>query len=158
MSSFGVKSILGKDIVTGDVWYRNSEEMCQHLSKVQPDRTKGNKTMIYQHIDPVKVDRKRMSRNQIVIHGCMKQHLFDYKPGNAEVFRMEYLCDCTECLKFDFKNCVKTKEDNTHATPTTIFDHETECGLDDEDEYLNCLLYTSPSPRDKRQSRMPSSA
>ena len=26
------------------------------------------------------------------------------------------------------------------------------------DHYLNCLLYTSPSPRDKRQSRMPSSA
>ena len=24
--------------------------------------------------------------------------------------------------------------------------------------YDNCLLYTSPSPRDKRQSRMPSSA
>ena len=27
------------------------------------------------------------------------------------------------------------------------------CGL-----LLTCLLYTSPSPRDKRQSRMPSSA
>ena len=26
------------------------------------------------------------------------------------------------------------------------------------DEYKDCLLYTSPSPRDKRQSRMPSSA
>ena len=26
------------------------------------------------------------------------------------------------------------------------------------DEYYHCLLYTSPSPRDKRQSRMPSSA
>ena len=25
-------------------------------------------------------------------------------------------------------------------------------------EFLSCLLYTSPSPRDKRQSRMPSSA
>ena len=25
-------------------------------------------------------------------------------------------------------------------------------------QYQNCLLYTSPSPRDKRQSRMPSSA
>ena len=24
--------------------------------------------------------------------------------------------------------------------------------------YVTCLLYTSPSPRDKRQSRMPSSA
>ena len=26
------------------------------------------------------------------------------------------------------------------------------------DELKSCLLYTSPSPRDKRQSRMPSSA
>ena len=26
------------------------------------------------------------------------------------------------------------------------------------DRYIVCLLYTSPSPRDKRQSRMPSSA
>ena len=26
------------------------------------------------------------------------------------------------------------------------------------DQERNCLLYTSPSPRDKRQSRMPSSA
>ena len=26
------------------------------------------------------------------------------------------------------------------------------------DNYVTCLLYTSPSPRDKRQSRMPSSA
>ena len=25
-------------------------------------------------------------------------------------------------------------------------------------KYRDCLLYTSPSPRDKRQSRMPSSA
>ena len=28
----------------------------------------------------------------------------------------------------------------------------------DRDWYVSCLLYTSPSPRDKRQSRMPSSA
>ena len=27
-----------------------------------------------------------------------------------------------------------------------------------QEEYRSCLLYTSPSPRDKRQSRMPSSA
>ena len=26
------------------------------------------------------------------------------------------------------------------------------------DKFYGCLLYTSPSPRDKRQSRMPSSA
>ena len=31
-------------------------------------------------------------------------------------------------------------------------------GLDKQPKVLTCLLYTSPSPRDKRQSRMPSSA
>ena len=31
-------------------------------------------------------------------------------------------------------------------------------GLGDYAEHVTCLLYTSPSPRDKRQSRMPSSA
>ena len=47
---------------------------------------------------------------------------------------------------------------------TTLYDH-----IDDVDElpellkaqiahFFTCLLYTSPSPRDKRQSRMPSSA
>ena len=34
-----------------------------------------------------------------------------------------------------------------------------ETGEDDMlDQAFDCLLYTSPSPRDKRQSRMPSSA
>ena len=30
--------------------------------------------------------------------------------------------------------------------------------VDGVSEVFSCLLYTSPSPRDKRQSRMPSSA
>ena len=30
--------------------------------------------------------------------------------------------------------------------------------LEEHEEISDCLLYTSPSPRDKRQSRMPSSA
>ena len=31
-------------------------------------------------------------------------------------------------------------------------------GADEAQQFVSCLLYTSPSPRDKRQSRMPSSA
>ena len=31
-------------------------------------------------------------------------------------------------------------------------------GAWNKDDAMACLLYTSPSPRDKRQSRMPSSA
>ena len=34
----------------------------------------------------------------------------------------------------------------------------TSCQDRDLNQVSNCLLYTSPSPRDKRQSRMPSSA
>ena len=34
-----------------------------------------------------------------------------------------------------------------------VFENNTPTGGD-----MGCLLYTSPSPRDKRQSRMPSSA
>ena len=30
--------------------------------------------------------------------------------------------------------------------------------LDDDNPYYTCLLYTSPSPRDRTRSRMPSSA
>ena len=35
---------------------------------------------------------------------------------------------------------------------------ETENYIRQATEFYDCLLYTSPSPRDKRQSRMPSSA
>ena len=37
-------------------------------------------------------------------------------------------------------------------------EHNTIVDLIRNDMSMNCLLYTSPSPRDKRQSRMPSSA
>ena len=65
ISSFGVKSILRKDIVTGDRWCKNSEEMCLHLRKVQPERTHADKSVIYQHIDTVKIEAKRMKRPQL---------------------------------------------------------------------------------------------
>ena len=48
----------------------------------------------------------------------------------------------------------------TEEVTYTITDGELgdEEGTDTATLYLSCLLYTSPSPRDKRQSRMPSSA
>ena len=37
-------------------------------------------------------------------------------------------------------------------------DGENTEGKDDNEDWLDCLLYTSPSPRDRQKSRMPSSA
>ena len=135
MSSFGVNSILTKDIVTGDVWYKNSEEMCKHLRKVQPEHTKGDKTMIYQHLDPVKIDSKRMKRPQLPIAGCMKQYLFDYKPVSKKILCKEFLCDCLQCLQLDFDKCVKLSAENPVA-PVDSIHHEDEGNLDvgEEDE------------------------
>ena len=45
------------------------------------------------------------------------------------------------------KKCVYDMDDGRHEITHTFVDQNTDC-----------LLYTSPSPRDKRQSRMPSSA
>ena len=62
------------------------------------------------------------------------------------------------------ENGALTGNDNPNADPeilVAIGDLTTSIGSADitEIEFITtCLLYTSPSPRDKRQSRMPSSA
>ena len=50
--------------------------------------------------------------------------------------------------------------DSTFATPVNHMPIRdgADLVLHSATKYLSCLLYTSPSPRDKRQSRMPSSA
>ena len=45
---------------------------------------------------------------------------------------------------------------DSDADIDTVEEVEADTAGDDQD--IDCLLYTSPSPRDKRQSRMPSSA
>ena len=45
------------------------------------------------------------------------------------------------------------------VTPTPLIDADaTVNGTEDSGSIVTCLLYTSPSPRDQRGSRMPSSA
>ena len=59
---------------------------------------------------------------------------------------------CAACARGDARAYVVSSESERRGS------------LDEEEaseikgELLDCLLYTSPSPRDKRQSRMPSSA
>ena len=49
----------------------------------------------------------------------------------------------TDCFIVTYEFNEETHQDLTRGSRVNVFD---------------CLLYTSPSPRDKRQSRMPSSA
>ena len=45
-----------------------------------------------------------------------------------------------------------------NATLQQIGDSMITGGVDSMEKYKYCLLYTSPSPRDRQKSRMPSSA
>ena len=60
------------------------------------------------------------------------------------------------------KNIRKEKNKNKNKIQKTTRKRKEEYDIQEKgvNEYNNitCLLYTSPSPRDKRQSRMPSSA
>ena len=96
MSSFGVKSILRRDIVGLDVWFANSQEMCDYLDLRKDPR------MSYTVVSQADVDNKRMNKTEKKIDGCMVCHLFDYQPKGKVVYMEEFLCDCENCLDLDF--------------------------------------------------------
>ena len=55
--------------------------------------------------------------------------------------------------------CVNPDLDTESLSPTNVSELDREIAVDELfTQFMSCLLYTSPSPRDKRQSRMPSSA
>ena len=53
---------------------------------------------------------------------------------------------------------IEQAKEIAHKEGITLLLIKTNRGFDPRSRNLSCLLYTSPSPRDKRQSRMPSSA
>ena len=69
-------------------------------------------------------------------------------------------------LKKEIRNCIKSYVwliDHTNSEPYQLEIFQELIKSANQQiivpiEYKDCLLYTSPSPRDKRQSRMPSSA
>ena len=52
MSSFGVKSILQKDIVGLDVWFVDSEKICEYLNM------RKGQCMSYSVVNQTEVDKK----------------------------------------------------------------------------------------------------
>ena len=50
------------------------------------------------------------------------------------------------------------KYTTTEYGKQNMFGAEVAPWVDENDNYEGCLLYTSPSPRDRTRSRMPSSA
>ena len=60
-------------------------------------------------------------------------------------------------LEFELLHCLLQRHGQT-VSPALILKEVWGYEPDDDIETISCLLYTSPSPRDQRGSRMPSSA
>ena len=82
----------------------------------------------------------------------------DYVRGGREQIATTFFGDSPNGMFEDPPKCWMHKQG---SFITSFFTEGVEAGVDFDFFYLppiGCLLYTSPSPRDKRQSRMPSSA
>ena len=64
---------------------------------------------------------------------------------------------CTASTRPAVEAKVNLVKENHNKVVDLINDEINKCGNNDEGKFT-CLLYTSPSPRDQRGSRMPSSA
>ena len=57
MSSFGVKSVMHRDIITLDKWFSDSKEKCEYLT------FSGNHRMSYAHWPVEDLDQQRSATN-----------------------------------------------------------------------------------------------
>ena len=128
MSSFGVKSILRRDIVTTDQWFQNSKEICDYLS------IRGDHRMEYVHLDAKMTDERRCNRQGKPIHPCKIGNLFFYKPKCESVLMREYLCDCEQCLSLTFEKCIHAGLDQKHKPLSQVDSNGDDELIDDECE------------------------
>ena len=85
------------------------------------------------------------------------ENLWALIKGNLPVFVMFYASWCPHCRKM--LPIVRKLENNKHLNLQCFdIDDPANRRLVDYYQVQACLLYTSPSPRDQRGSRMPSSA
>ena len=126
MSSFGVKSVLRRDIVTKNDWFNNSQEIVDHLE------FRGDPHMYYKVIQPEILDKARQNPNEMKIEPCMKMHLFVFKPGNTNVYTKEYLCDCSSCVSFNFDECERQEVHNDTEKEKETYDYNGDCELDEQ--------------------------
>ena len=121
-------------------------------------------TLNEEHTAPVMA---MLERNYDVSGSDLAQQLADVSAKLAEEYWADHRRDILPIVDGSFLE--EYDEYNIEvqfksaATVSITYALMSRCGLEPEqyfshEDFMPCLLYTSPSPRDKRQSRMPSSA
>ena len=120
--------------------HKQSQVKSQKLSAVHPPLVQGQKTKISARVPPSLSagGPHGTGRNCQEIGGECHRN----KVGNmTESANLGYLCECREDMGRGALQIATRKHPEITDTPPR-----------------GCLLYTSPSPRDRQKSRMPSSA
>ena len=114
----------------------------------------------FTHVIEIQVDDEaiidRMSGRRVHPGSGRNYHLVYQPPKNEGVDDItgEPLIQREDDMPETVKHRLQVYQDETKPLVTYYQSQESKGVL----KYIACLLYTSPSPRDKRQSRMPSSA
>ena len=83
--------------------------------------------------------------------GICPNHAISYEEGYGYISNTDKCTACGRCITHCYMDA--------RTRMATQYNKQELLGLILKDEqYYNCLLYTSPSPRDRTRSRMPSSA
>ena len=86
----------------------------------------------------------------------MVQNFMDYKASRKD-WESSYTSGL-DLLGFKYENRTEPFQGASGATHPVLAEAVTQFQAQAYKELLPCLLYTSPSPRDRQKSRMPSSA
>ena len=122
--------------------------MALHLIGVKPNWSEGSDRVIGFEILPLAIlDRPRIDTT-LRVSGLFR----DVFPTLSSLFQQAIDALCKRDERKDFNPYVGSKEEDS-ARIFSSAPNSYGLGMGDA-----CLLYTSPSPRDQRGSRMPSSA
>ena len=137
MSSFGVKAILKRDIVSHDCWFESSNDICEYLS------SRCDSSMSYTNLDTKSIDEKRQNKEGHKIKGCMFQHIFECVPHSKTVYNSENLCECEECINLNFSSCLEEAieldetVEQVNVESYTEIEEKNYCELDEDTDQAN---------------------
>ena len=99
------------------------------------------------------------------IENNLQKSFMGYKRQDGRVGTRNYISivstvNCSATVVHEIASYFTSEKlkDSKNIDGVAAFSHSTGCGMELSGEPMNCLLYTSPSPRDRSSSRMPSSA
>ena len=75
----------------------------------------------------------------------MSQHIFEYVPSSKTAYKSEYLCECEECINWNFSSCLKeaieldetVEQVKVNVKSNTEIEEKNDCNLDEDTDQAN---------------------